>query len=389
MRVLLVEKDQQTRQMLSSYLLEWGYDCVEAKDGLEAWGIYSRDQGKTIDIVLSGWVLPGMDGPGLCEKIRGFEHGQYTYIILCTHKRDTRDVVEGLGAGADEYIIKPFEKVVLKVRLEAGRRLLRLERSLSATNNRLKRGLEQAASTLISMLPTEQQIGDNLEIDWLFRPSAFVGGDLFNIFALDDKRVSFYSIDVSGHGVPSALYAMVIGNSLVPARPISTVNHSSNGKQYAWNASPTRVASTLNKRYPMEITSEFYFTLFYGVLDLAESTMRWVRAGHPPPIFINNGSSTLLEQGDPPIGMFPDWEFTEHKTEFHKGDRLFLYSDGITEASNSDSQMFGAQRLASLLSNSSKQPLGDVIQNADRAILTHHGDNQFNDDLSMLAIEMK
>ncbi len=384
MRVLIVEKDDEIRKMLEFCLIEWGYDCVCVADGDKAWQLYQEQK---FDIVVSGWVLPGMSGPELCANIREYEKGDYTYFILCTRKRETKDIVEGIEAGADEYIIKPFEQAVLKVRIEAGRRLLRLEHSLSATNNRLKVGLEQAAATLTSMLPAPR-IGPDLQIDWLFRPCAYIGGDLFNVFALDEKRVSLYSIDVSGHGVASALFAMTIGNMLLPRRRISSLNNTKNPPQYAWNASPVRVASTLNERFPLELPTNMYFTLFYGVVDLNDMTMRWVRAGHPSPILLSDGTSNLLEDGDPPIGLFSDYEFTEYTTQLKQGDRLFLYSDGITEASNSEAVMFGSERLTTLLTELSQRSLSDVIKNLDQRILAYQGDDQFDDDLSLLAIEV-
>jgi sigma-B regulation protein RsbU (phosphoserine phosphatase) len=370
--------------MFDSCLIEWGYDCVCCNNGDKAWELY---QDQKFDIVLSAWILPGITGPELCANIREYEKGDYTYFILCTQKRDTKDIVEGIEAGADEYIIKPFEQAVLKVRLEAGRRLLRLEHSLSATNNRLRVGLEQAAATLTSMLPAPR-IGPDLQIDWLFRPCAYIGGDLFNVFALDEKRVSLYSIDVSGHGVASALFAMTIGNMLLPRRRISALNNSRDASQFAWNASPVRVASTLNERFPLELPTNMYFTLFYGVIDLNDMSMRWVRAGHPSPILLSDGRSNLLDDGDPPIGLFSDYEFTEYTTQLKRSDRLFLYSDGITEANNSETVMFGAGKLTSLLSELSQRPLSDVVKYVDQKMLAYHGDDQFDDDLSLLAIEV-
>ncbi len=384
MRVLVAEKDVQVREMLVTCLIEWGYDCVCCKDGDKAWELYQEQK---FDVVMSGWGLPGITGPELCANIREYEKGDYTYFILCTKRRETKDIVEGIEAGADEYIIKPFEQAVLKVRLEAGRRLLRLEHSLSATNTRLKVGLEQAAATLTSMLPAPR-IGPDLRIDWLFRPCAYIGGDLFNVFALDEKRVSLYSIDVSGHGVASALFAMTIGNMLLPRRRISALNVSTEASQYAWNASPVRVASTLNERFPLELPANMYFTLFYGVIDLNTMAMRWVRAGHPSPILQSDNSSNLLDDGDPPIGLFSDYEFTEYTTQLSRGDRLFLYSDGITEANNSETVMFGTGQLTAMLSELTERPLSDVVKHVDQRILEYHGDDQFDDDLSLLAIEV-
>jgi sigma-B regulation protein RsbU (phosphoserine phosphatase) len=181
---------------------------------------------------------------------------------------------------------------------------------------------------------------------------------------------------------------MTIGNMLLPRRRICALNNGNNGSLYAWNASPVRVASTLNERFPLEMPTNMYFTLFYGVIDLNDMIMRWVRAGHPSPVLLSDGTSNLLEDGDPPIGLFSDYEFTEHTTQLKQGDRLFLYSDGITEASNSETAMLGIEGLTSLLSGLSEQSLSDVVKNADQHILTYHGDDQFDDDLSLLAIEV-
>ncbi len=384
LRILIVDDDAVTRDLLKLYLGKWGYACTLADDGTHAWELF---QEQPFDIVITDWLMPGLQGPDLCAKIRAFGNRGYTYIILCTVKGNNQNIVEGIEAGADDYVAKPFDHSVLKVRVEAGARLLRLERSLAATNARLQYDLEQAANTLKSMLPVRRQ-GPDLNLDWLFRPSAFIGGDLFNVFALDEKRTSIFSIDVSGHGVASALFAVTLGNMLRP-RMISTGSDVVRSTFGAENlTSPAQVATTLNERFPLEPPTDMYFTLFYAVLDQTDLSLRWVRAGHPPPVMVSGEEVRLLEKGDPPIGFFADYQYVEHESNLHRGDRLFLYSDGITESANPSGIPFGIRRLESALAESSKMPLSKTVLEIKRKILDHRDHDTFDDDLSLLAIEL-
>ncbi len=387
MRILVVDDDNPTRKLVEIFLTKWGYEFASARDGAEAWEIWQKE---TFDLIISDWLMPEMDGPELCRRIRSVEREGYTYFILCSVRGSTEHIVEGIEAGADDYIIKPFEQAELKVRIEAGRRLLDRERSHASITARLKRGLEQAAVTLTGMLPVPRT-GPDMQIDWLFRPCSIIGGDLFNVLAVDEKHVVVYAIDVSGHGVASALFAVTLGNMLLPRPQIGEFNahHASRSNQFSWNCSPLRVVSTLSERFPFEHPTNMYSTLFYAVIERQTLKMSWVRAGHPPPLVVSNSNKYLLEDGDPPIGLFPEYEFTEHTTHLHRGDRLYLYSDGITEAKAPDAELFGADRLISLLCNSTPdQPLGDVVRQVDNAVLEHRGDDQFDDDLSLLAVEM-
>ncbi|MCP4680248.1 MAG: fused response regulator/phosphatase [Deltaproteobacteria bacterium] len=384
LRILIVDDDAITRDLLQLYLGKWGYECTLADDGAHAWELFQK---QPFDIVLTDWLMPGLQGPDLCAKIRAFENRGYTYIILCTVKGNNQNIVEGIEAGADDYVAKPFDHSVLKVRVEAGARLLRLERSLAATNARLQNDLEQAATTLTSMLPARRQ-GPDLNLDWLFRPSTFIGGDLFNVFALDEKRTSIFSIDVSGHGVASALFAVTLGNMLRP-RMISTgseVARSTFGVEDL--TSPAQVAKTLNERFPLEPPTDMYFTLFYAVLDQTDLSLRWVRAGHPPPIIVSGESVQLLEEGDPPIGFFADYPYTEHESKLHRGDRLFLYSDGITESASPSDIPFGIRRLQSELVAATKMPLNKTIREIERKVFEYRNNDTFDDDLSLLGIEL-
>lgn len=136
MRILIVEDDAVTRRMLQARLEKWGYEVLLAKDGSEAWAIMEAEDAPTF--VILDWMIPDPDGLEICRRIRKREREEYTYVILLTAKGQREDVVQGMDAGADDYIIKPFDSRNLQVRLRAGRRILDLLEQLVAARESLR-----------------------------------------------------------------------------------------------------------------------------------------------------------------------------------------------------------------------------------------------------------
>jgi two-component system, cell cycle response regulator len=137
MRILLAEDSAVYRHLISGHLKEWGFDLVIAKDGAEAWNLLQQPEAPTL--VLLDWVLPGIDGIELCRKIRqAAVPGGYTYMVLLTGKDGKDDLLEGMEAGADDYLVKPFEPLELKARLLAGKRILNLQRELVEARESLR-----------------------------------------------------------------------------------------------------------------------------------------------------------------------------------------------------------------------------------------------------------
>ena len=124
MRVLVVDDDEVTAAVLEHSMIEFGYDVTVARNGREAFELLRSGE---IRMVVSDWCMPEMTGVELCRRIRQRRSGTYVYIILLTSNSSTRDVVEGLNAGADDYITKPFQPEELQVRLRVGERVLSLE----------------------------------------------------------------------------------------------------------------------------------------------------------------------------------------------------------------------------------------------------------------------
>lgn len=142
MKVLIAEDDAVSRRLLRSYLERWGHEVVEASDGGAALGAF---QAAEFGLVVSDWMMPVLDGVELTRRIRRTERSGYVYIILLTAKSQKQDLVEGMEAGADDFITKPFDRDELRVRVQAGERIIRLERDLAAKN----RSLREAQAALV------------------------------------------------------------------------------------------------------------------------------------------------------------------------------------------------------------------------------------------------
>lgn len=128
MKLLIVEDDAVSRRLLESFLLKWGYDIVITSNGREAWEVLQEPEAPSL--VISDWMIPDMDGLELCRKIRGMKRAEYIYFIILTAKGEKEDVVAGLEAGADDYLIKPFNRDELKYRVKIGERIIDLEQRI-------------------------------------------------------------------------------------------------------------------------------------------------------------------------------------------------------------------------------------------------------------------
>ena len=136
MKILVVEDDAVTNLMLNKYLAELDFEVVTASDGLQGWDFFCQED---IHFVITDWMMPGMDGLELIKKIRDRNEKTYCYIILLTAKNDQEEIVEGISGGADDYIVKPFHKEELAVRVRSGQRVTKLQEELFETNKEQKK----------------------------------------------------------------------------------------------------------------------------------------------------------------------------------------------------------------------------------------------------------
>jgi len=150
MRILIADDDAVSRRLLERTLQEWGYEVVVASDGEEAWvGLAGKNAPQ---MAVLDWMMPGLDGPELCRRARALERRIPIYVILLTARAERSDVVAGLEAGADDYVVKPFDKAELRARLHVGARVLELQGSLADRVRELEDALSKV-KLLQGLLP--------------------------------------------------------------------------------------------------------------------------------------------------------------------------------------------------------------------------------------------
>ena len=391
--VLIVEDSPVYRRLLARMLAQWGYTLSEAENGVAALDILAN---QPVSLVISDWEMPEMDGLSLCREIRSRQFGHYVYVILLTAREAPDDLTLGFDAGADDFLSKPVEQSELRARLHAGARVLSLESTLAARNARLSEALRQieqdlevAARIQQSVLPAHQQRHQDYFSDWIFLPSAWVSGDIFNVFPLDN-HLGFYCVDVSGHGVGAAMMSLAVARQFLHGRAVERFLFTADNEV----ASPAEVVRILNGRFcsdEVEIVS--YFTMIYGVIDLATGEGRLCQAGHPTPFIVTpEGEARTVGNGGAPVGLMPDLCWTDVNFSLAAGERLCLFSDGITECENLVGEQFGQMRLQASLQAGAGLTLNELLpQFARHLVHWRSGDNKeplaMADDVSLLVIE--
>lgn len=399
MKILLVDDDSVTRRVLCALLRNQGHEVMEAPDGERGWQLVQETD---ISFVVSDWMMPGLAGVDLCRRIRAAGLNRYIYVILCTSRGEKSDLIEGMDAGADDFLVKPVQADELRVKVRAGERVLRLQQGLAEKNQELARinsqlhsshkliedDLKAAAWMQQTLLPSPALKANGLRCHWRFEPSGYVAGDIFNFFEMDDGQVGFYLLDVSGHGVPAAMLSVTLSMVLTPdmtrGSPLKRLNPQTQQPEVL---RPDAVIRDLNVRFQSK--DERYFTMIYGLIDPASATLRIAQAGHPGPILIpNHGPLRTLGTGGMPVGLWKEIDFDCFELRISPGDRLLLYSDGVTECLNTGGEAFGENRLLDYLSPRALQPMDELLGGILKELGNWRAHPDSADDISLLAIDI-
>ncbi|WP_337262796.1 MULTISPECIES: PP2C family protein-serine/threonine phosphatase [unclassified Serratia (in: enterobacteria)] len=404
--VLIVDDSKSYRHLMATMLTKWGFSVFEAEDGECALRLLEQ---QSVHIVISDWEMPVMDGVELCQAIRRNDFGHYIYVILVTARQSLDDLLTGMEAGADDFLSKPVNQNQLRARLHAAERVLLLENTLAARNEKISSAyrqiesdLQAAAKLQHSVLPVHNLSLAGFEADWMFLPSAYVSGDVLNYFSLDERHIAFFSVDVAGHGVSAAMLSLAVAREFMTGRISSQLLVSQNAAGESAPVAPHQVVAQLNQRFCLDNDEVFsYYTLIYGVIDSTNGQGTLCQAGHPTPFIIRAGGELLaVGQGGMPVGLFPEAEYQDSHFTLERGDRLYLYSDGIIECEGGQQQLYGEERLQQLLCEHRELPKHQVFERVENALNTwrsSEAENRqpqgtkplrpFADDISLMAIE--
>lgn len=368
--ILIIDDDRTIQILLTRTLKKSGYDVTIAADG-----IMGLELAKKIKpaLIISDWLMPRMGGLEVCRQVKQNPDLATTFFILITSRVSVDDRVQGLDAGADDFICKPIDLQELKARVRAGLRLHQLSQDLQRQKQLLESELSEAADYVSVILPDSLH-HEKIEIDFRFIPSRQLGGDIFDYFFLDDENLVFYLLDVSGHGLSAALPSISMLN-LLRYGNLGKVNYKE----------PNQVLFSLNNFFQMTNKNDKYLTIWYGIYNLTTNKLTFSSAGHPPAIYVyrdNSHTSQTIKLKTPglPIGMFPNVNYDNNSYEIESPSTLYIFSDGIYEILGDNQQMWGIDNFTSVLEEESN--LDKILHKAQ----LHNSNDFFSDDLSIMQI---
>ncbi len=248
--------------------------------------------------------------------------------------------------------------------------LFEQNRVIHKLNSKFKKDLALAKAVQNSIIPREPVEQNGYRIDFIYFPLEDIGGDMFDIIAIDDDKIGIFMCDVVGHGVAAALITTMVKALLATYSSVLT--------------EPEQLMNKLNKQL-IEMVDEPYMTAFYGVLDSAKDTFNFVRAGHPFPWKLNDAIQTFGQQNNPIIGIDGELSYLADTIDLQAGDKIILYTDGLLDVGTDDGNY--ESRLIKLFDTNlhitGKQLLG-VLKND---LIESAGNGKHMDDVCILVVE--
>jgi len=263
-----------------------------------------------------------------------------------------------------------------------------LNGKLAQANDRMTRDLAAAARVQQSLLPDRKLDIPAAHVAWTYQPCDELAGDFLNYFMLDEQHLAMFVVDVSGHGAASSLLAVAVGRFFTPE--VSATSLLARPDPFTRRTSitpPAAVLDELNRRFPMASQGELYFTMAYGVLNITTGELRYVSAGHPPMVHVSGGEPRFLPGDNFAVGWLDDPQFEEARVVLQPGDRVYLYSDGFSEAMSPDDEQLGDDRLLTLIREHAALPVAVSADNSLASVNAWCAPNRPGDDVSIIACE--
>lgn len=380
-RIMVVDDVEVNRDLLSRRLQRMGHVVTTANDGREALDLTSDP---SWDLIMLDVMMPVLDGIGALTALKANEATRHIPVIMISANTELETVVKCIELGAEDYLPKPFDPVLLRARVGASLEKKRLRDREQARAKRMQKELEVGARIQRDFLPESLPTVPGYQFAARFEPAREVGGDFYDAFRLPDGAVALVLGDVCDKGVGAALF-MALFRSLIRAVSASqigshTVEMLESRVLHAVTVTNDYIANTHGR-------ANMFATLFVGALDPATGTIAYVNGGHEPPRVVRAHGTvrTMLPPTGPAVGMLPEIPFTAGTIVLEPGETLLVLTDGITESRAPNGALFGddaTDALLTLPANSADALLDRVLG----AVHAHAAGEPAADDVTLLAV---
>lgn len=374
-RILVVDDIPDNRELLCRLLSRQGHATAAASNGAEALAMIVKSQ---FDCILLDIMMPVMGGIETLSRLKDDETLRHVPVIVVSAIDDIDNVVKCIELGAEDYLYKPVNRVILNARVSASLEKKRLRDQEQEYLLHVKHELELGRQIQADFLPEALPQPEGWEVKASFAPAFEVAGDFYDAFMLGDNRLCFMIADVCGKGVGAALF-MALVRSLMRA-----FSEQAKGDADILDA-VTLTNSYLTRHHRLK-KSYLFTTLLFGVLDTREGGLRYIAAGHYPPVILSPGGAvTTLRLCGPALGIVPEPDYVVREAILSRGDMLLAYTDGVIEAKNAAEELFGRERLVPIF-DSKPQNARTLLMRIEAELAKYVGDVEQSDDITMMAI---
>lgn len=380
-RLLVVDDNEDNRYTLIMRLEIEGYEDITAADDGEAALELLRMQ--EFDLVLLDVMMPKLDGYQVLARLKAEGRLHNIPVIMISALNEIDSVVRCIELGAVDYLSKPFDPVLLKARIGASLEKKRLRDEVRAHLARMEEELESARQLQLSMVPTafpEPTAARPIEIFATMEPAREVGGDLYDFYETDNGLLCFFIGDVSGKGVASALFMARAKNVI---RLITRLLRRADGSA----PTPADIIAAANRELCQDNAGMMFVTLFFGMLDPQTGELRFTNAGHNPPYhLVGDVMTPVTASKGHPLGVRDGSTYATGELQLAPGEAIYLYTDGVTEATNRKDELFMEERLEAVLRGSAGQGAIAIIKAVAEAVRSFADGAPQSDDITALAI---
>lgn len=368
---LLVVEDNPDMRDFISMLLREHYRIHTAENGARG-----LEKAREIlpDLIITDVMMPEMNGYDMTKALKADEKLMRIPVLMITAKADMSYKLEGLEYGADDYLTKPFNSKELLARIKGLLKTYELDKRDLQRKQEIENDLDIARLLQHKLLPENDPEISELTIHSAYIPMDKIGGDFYDFH----EREGFLDIlvaDVCGHGLPGAFLAAIAKIAI----------HSIHDRPYT-----NRVLYQLNDIICRFTVKYKYITTFFCSIDLHEKRLVYSTAGHPPQYLYRSKDDEIyeLKTRGRPLGLFTSIEIDEEKKDLQPGDRLILYTDGIIECENANREMFGEDRFLEFIRQNREKTPEDFSNQLLHELTDFNGGDNFNDDLTMVVMDI-
>ncbi len=369
-RVLIVD-DVKANVDILVQALSSDYKLSVALGGQQAMDAVRRS---APDLVLLDIVMPDIDGYDVCQRLRAAEETRELPIMFLSSLEDVKNKARGFEVGGNDYLTKPFEVLEVKARV---RSLLKAKAYADAVKAAAERDLRIAREIQTGLLPANVSArikGTGLDVDAVLEPAHLVGGDLYEVLRLGVDRVLVAVGDVSGKGIPAALF-MAVAMTLL--RSMARLGHP-----------PEQILRQLNDELLEQNPRGMFVTLQCMVFDLAKRSVTCASAGHHAAVRVIPGMAPSLAftSSGRVLGLMPSEDIASETVELQPGETMVLFTDGVSEAFDANQDLFGEERLMAQLEGASGRTARETTMGVLDAVRRHAAGAKQSDDITVVSV---